>query len=219
MKNLKRILLVLLLLVMVVPFNTISAKEKVKVYIFRGEGCPHCQDAEDFFDSIKGDYGKYYRLISYEVWNNEENSALMEATAKALNTEASGVPFIVIGDKYYSGFTDNMGDEIKTKIKDLYKNGSKDVMKYVSEDVKANAVSDQETSADSSESNSKDAVALIIILVVLCLIVLLIIYARNKTNEKDKKEKAPVKEEQKTTTTKKETTPKKKTTKKTNTKK
>ena len=122
MKNLKRILLVLLLLVMVVPFNTISAKEKVKVYIFRGEGCPHCEEALEFFDKLgkRDKYNIMYDLKKYEVWYDKDNAKLMENVAKELGTEASGVPFIVIGKKSFSGYSSNSDSQIKQAIKDAY---------------------------------------------------------------------------------------------------
>ena len=122
MKNLKRILLVLLLLVMVVPFNTISAKEKVKVYIFRGEGCPHCEEALEFFDKLgkRDKYNVMYDLKKYEVWYDKDNAKLMENVAKELGTEASGVPFIVIGKKSFSGYSSNSDSQIKQAIKDAY---------------------------------------------------------------------------------------------------
>ena len=122
MKNLKKILLVLLLLVMVVPFNTISAKEKVKVYIFRGEGCPHCEEALEFFDKLgkRDKYNVMYDLKKYEVWYDKDNAKLMENVAKELGTEASGVPFIVIGKKSFSGYSSNSDSQIKQAIKDAY---------------------------------------------------------------------------------------------------
>ena len=42
----------------------------------------------------------------------------MDSVAKELGTQASGVPFIVIGDKYFSGFSaENSPIEIKEEIK------------------------------------------------------------------------------------------------------
>jgi hypothetical protein len=47
----------------------------------------------------------------------------MDKVAKELGTEASGVPFIVIGDKYFSGFSATSSPEkIKEAIKEQYDN-------------------------------------------------------------------------------------------------
>ena len=102
------------------------AKSKVNVYLFRGEGCPHCEEAIEWFnDTLSKDeeYSKYYELVKYEVWYDQENSELMDKVAKELGTEASGVPFIVIGDKYFSGFSASASpDQIKNAIKAAYDN-------------------------------------------------------------------------------------------------
>lgn len=117
--------LLILTALLFVPFM-VHAEEtkKINVYLFRGEGCPHCAEAEEFFDSLSKDeeYSKYYKLVSYEVWYDEDNANLMNETAKKLNTEANGVPFIVIGEKYFSGYASSMDDEIKTAIKEAYEN-------------------------------------------------------------------------------------------------
>lgn len=139
MKKLKY--LVVFALVLFLPFVvSVSAEKKtetkeskkVNVYLFRGDGCPHCQEAEEWFDELKNDeeYSKYYTLVDYEVWYNEDNASLMEKVAKDLGTEANGVPFIVIGEKYFSGFSKDMADDIKGAIKDAYNNKDyKDVVK------------------------------------------------------------------------------------------
>lgn len=145
MKNLK--FLIVFALVLFIPFMVnVSAEaktdkkdnKKVNVYLFRGDGCPHCQEAEEWFSELSKDeeYSKYYTLVDYEVWYNEENASLMEKVAKDLGTEANGVPFMVIGEKYFSGFSSDMADDIKAAIKDAY--NSKDYKDVVKGTAKAN---------------------------------------------------------------------------------
>ena len=120
-------LLVIALVMLLVPF-AVRAEEKarVNVYLFRGEGCPHCEEAMEWFNNTLAkdeEYSKYYKLVDYEVWYDQENSELMDKVAKELGTDASGVPFIVIGDKYYSGFSSSASpDQIKNAIKSSYDN-------------------------------------------------------------------------------------------------
>lgn len=106
--------------------ETTAAKEKVNVYLFRGEGCPHCEEAIEWFDntlSKDDEYSSKYNLVSYEVWYDETNSALMEKVAESLETSANGVPFIVIGDRYFSGFSASSSpDQIKDAINAAYDN-------------------------------------------------------------------------------------------------
>ena len=179
MKKIKYLILVFTLLLLM-PFG-VSAKDKVNVYLFRGDGCPHCAEAEEFFSKIEKEYGKYYNLIGYEVWYNKDNATLMEEVAKKLGTEASGVPFIVIGEKYYSGFAESMEEEIKTVIKEVYDSENKtDVINDMPKSVLSKTTADNVP----KKGNSNDAVALFIILVIITLLVLLIINARNKVNER-----------------------------------
>ena len=76
---------VLFLILLMIPFVAKAESKKINVYIFRGEGCPHCEEALEFFDSLEKDeeYSKYYNLVKYEVWNNKDNAKLMEEVAKA----------------------------------------------------------------------------------------------------------------------------------------
>lgn len=150
MKKIK--FLIVLALVLFMPFmvnvsaekkNEAKENKKVNVYLFRGDGCPHCAEAEEWFDELSKDeeYSKYYTLVDYEVWYSEDNAKLMEKVAKELGTEANGVPFMVIGDKYYSGFSSDMTDEIKETIKDAYNN--KDYKDVVENLVKSNNKKDE----------------------------------------------------------------------------
>lgn len=125
MKKLSFLLIAIVMLL--VPFAVrADEKAKVNVYLFRGEGCPHCEEAIEWFDNTLSkdeEYSKYYELVQYEVWYDQDNSALMDKVAEALGTEASGVPFIVVGDKYFSGFSSSVSpDQIKEAIKTAYDN-------------------------------------------------------------------------------------------------
>ena len=131
--------LFILALVLFIPFVGVNAdekkseeKSKVTIYLFRGEGCPHCAEAEEWFKELAKDeeYSKYYNLVDYEVWYDENNAKLMDKVAKSLGTEASGVPFIVVGKKYFSGYSSAMSEDIKKAIKEAYEDKDyKDVVK------------------------------------------------------------------------------------------
>ena len=132
MKKIKYLLVAAIILLF--PFLA-SAKGKVNVYMFRGEGCPHCEEALEFFDELAKDeeYSKMYELKTYEVWYDEENSALMKDVAEALEEEVSGVPYMVIGTKTFAGYAASMSSQIKDTIKAAYEDDDyKDVVKEVS---------------------------------------------------------------------------------------
>lgn len=96
------------------------ASDAIKIYLFRGNGCGYCRAFLTFLNGIADEYGKYFVLESYEVWNNQDNSDLMNEVAEYLDNPASGVPYIIIGDKVFAGYAEEYDDDIKSSIKDLY---------------------------------------------------------------------------------------------------
>ena len=140
-ENMRKIKLMIIGLLLVLPFmigqiKCFAADKKINVYIFRGEGCPHCEEAIEWFEGTLAEdpeYKEKYELVKYEVWYDEDNSNLMSEVASELGTEASGVPFIVIGDKYFSGFSaTDSPNEIKNAINEQYENKDyQDIVKAV----------------------------------------------------------------------------------------
>ena len=100
--------------------ETETTKEKINVYLFWGNGCGYCEAAKEFFASIEDEYGKYYNLVDYEVWYNEENNALKESVAEYFNEDVSGVPYIIIGETTFGGYASDYDDDIKKAIKEAY---------------------------------------------------------------------------------------------------
>lgn len=136
MKIVKRLLLVLLLSIMVLPLTIKAENNKVNVYIFRGEGCPHCEEALTWFDGLDEKTKSKFDLIQYEVWNNKENANLMKKVAKALDKDSSGVPLIIIGDKSFVGFAESYESEILNKIEEEYNQEEKfDIMENIDETI------------------------------------------------------------------------------------
>ena len=91
--------------------------KKVNIYFFWGDGCPHCADAHSFFDSIKEEYKDYFNLYGFEVWYNDENHSLYNTFAKSMGEKPSGVPYYIIGEKTFAGYTSGWNEEIINTIK------------------------------------------------------------------------------------------------------
>ena len=99
----------------------VNAKSNVNLYLFYGEGCPHCAAEEKFLDSYLKDKN-YIKLYKYEVWYNKDNQNNLKEVSNILNKPASGVPYLVIGDDVISGYLDGVTDEeIKSYVK-IYSN-------------------------------------------------------------------------------------------------
>ncbi len=82
---------------------TPAPTQTVILDLYYGEGCPHCRDAKTFLSSIQNAYPNL-EIREHEVYHNLNNRLKMQAEAARLSTEARGVPFIVIGDTFVSGF-------------------------------------------------------------------------------------------------------------------
>ena len=95
---------------------------KAIIYFFRGEGCSHCAEAEAWFESIEPEYGDYFKVIDYETWYNKDNAKLMQEVAKSRGEEVKGVPYIIIGNKSWNGFTESYEQEIINELKTNYNN-------------------------------------------------------------------------------------------------
>lgn len=206
MKKIK-LLLVALISVVLLPLSINAASnEKITVHIFRGEGCGYCKAALSFFDSIKEEYGQYYELEEHEVWYDEDNATLMSNVAAYFNEEVNGVPYIIIGDKTFQGYTESYNDEIKQAIKDAYDSGKfEDRVKQVQD---GTATTSNTSKKDKDKDNNTTTI--IIIAVALVGFVALFYFARdNGTEEVEVIEEKKVEEVKVEPEVKKETAPKK----------
>ena len=106
-----------------VEVDDISYDEnKVNIYLFWGDGCPHCENAKNFFESIEEEYGKYFKLNKFVVWYNKDNKEIMNQFASAMGEKVKGVPYIIIGNKTYKGFSSSYKESIIEAITSQYKN-------------------------------------------------------------------------------------------------
>lgn len=111
---------------------SVSAENKVNVFFFWGNGCPHCAKEKPFLEQLEKKY-KTLKVYKYEVWFDESNQALLKKAASALKTDIGGVPFTVIGDKYFTGYQDNntTGKDIENAIKYCISNDCNDPVGYM----------------------------------------------------------------------------------------
>ena len=170
MKKIK-LLLVALISVVLLPLSINAASnEKITVHIFRGEGCGYCKAALSFFDSIKEEYGQYYELEEHEVWYDEDNGTLMNDVAKEIgDSDVTGVPYIVIGKKSFSGYSEASNNDIQSAIDEAAKEDY-DVMDNV----------DQKGSSkkDDKESSNNNLIVYISLAIIVVGVVGLLIYTK-----------------------------------------
>ncbi len=109
----KKILKLLIVIALLFSFS-VSAKEKVTLYFFHGDGCPHCAEEQtDLIEELKKD--ETINVVEIEVWHDNENKELLEKVINAYGTR-SGVPYNVIGDTTIIGYSEANGEKIKRAI-------------------------------------------------------------------------------------------------------
>ena len=116
---------IVLLLLLLIP-TLVSAKE-VNLYLFHGDGCPHCAKEREYLKEIEKEYDDV-NIHLYEVWYDTDNQELMEKVKKELNSSTNYVPLTIIGDKYTVGFNDNTKLMIKNNIEKCLKEECQDVV-------------------------------------------------------------------------------------------
>ena len=92
--------------------NYKETDDQAIIYLFRGKGCAYCKKFLTYLNSIVDDYGKYFKVVSYEVWYDTDNNELLQKIGEARDEKISGVPYILIGDKSWSGYASSLDDEI-----------------------------------------------------------------------------------------------------------
>lgn len=95
---------------------------KINIYFFWGENCPHCKKEFKFFENIEKDYYKYFNIYAFEIYNNKNNINVLNSFADILKTNVTGIPFTIIGEKTFIGFAESMENSFKETIKNQSKN-------------------------------------------------------------------------------------------------
>ncbi len=135
-----------------------AANNQVDVYMFVGETCPHCQHLEkDIIDYAKDK--SYIKLHFYEIYYNKANQKLVNQVADKLQTTASGVPFIVIGDQPNLGYASSKRADLVGQIEACAQKTCPDSLKEL---VKSGqewqlVKSDQSTQANEDEAKQSQS--------------------------------------------------------------
>ncbi|MFN7037558.1 MAG: glutaredoxin domain-containing protein, partial [Bellilinea sp.] len=100
-------------------------ENKAIIYMFWGDGCPHCAEAKPYLERLAQRYS-WVELRFYEVWYDEGNRALFEKMAAAYGFEARYVPTIFIGTQHWVGYNQSLNPEIEKVIQDCHQSGCPD---------------------------------------------------------------------------------------------
>lgn len=157
-----------------------ETSDQIIIYMFRGDRCSYCQKFLNFLNENVKEYGKYFKLRSFEIWHNENNAALMEDVAEHFNKTTRGVPLIVIGEKVFQGYNSSYDEEILETITNYYNN------KDTYNDVVATFLIEKE------ESTIGSAITIIVLVSAIAGSGLLIYMAKGETTTEERKEEAVI---------------------------
>ncbi|MFH2062271.1 MAG: hypothetical protein ABIJ43_04775 [Candidatus Beckwithbacteria bacterium] len=103
---------------MVFQVGRIWAQEKVVIDFFYSKSCPHCADEKPFLDQLKKKYSSI-EIRSHEVSISEERDYWFKE-GQRLGVEVGPVPFTIIGDEYFVGFSmDYNAEQIEATVKNI----------------------------------------------------------------------------------------------------
>ena len=160
MKYLSKILFLLVVCFLFIPSVYGNEKNLVNIYLFYSDTCPHCANEKKLLSELEDTYDNI-RIYKYEV-GNSDNSKLLEEVASMFDTKVTGVPFTVIGEKVFKGFSlEDSKSRFLGAIEYYSDNGYKDIVgEYIGnvELPKYEIENNNEDSAsDGDSSNNKDA--------------------------------------------------------------
>jgi glutaredoxin len=98
-----------------VPVTTQADAEKLAIYIFWGDGCPHCALAKPFLEGL-ADQNPSIELYEFEIYYVEENQKFFADLCTLYGIEPRYVPTIFIGERYWEGYNDQIKLEIQAEV-------------------------------------------------------------------------------------------------------
>jgi len=125
--------LVLLLILVQAPTGapvqaqtTPADPNRIIIYLFWGDGCPHCAAEKPFLAALAAQHPEV-EVREFEVWYNEANREPLMRMAAKFGFEPTAVPLTFIGDRYWIGFAEEpIGREIKETVEACLADGCPD---------------------------------------------------------------------------------------------
>ena len=111
----KKIFYLLFIFVMLLVPSNVFALNEVNVYFFHDSSCSICEQERIYLQALQKDRYPNMRIYSYEI-NTSTNKELMEKAKKMYGITKTGVPFTVVGDKAFIGFSQAMKGDIQHTV-------------------------------------------------------------------------------------------------------
>lgn len=158
----KKIAKLIFIIISIIFISTnVNAKEtdNLTLYVFKGDGCPHCKAEMDYLDTIKDKYTNL-EIKEYEVWYDDDNASLLTKVESYFNIKRSGVPTTIIGNTVIQGYQNesSTGKKIERAINFYEENDYKDIVKEIKDGTaikntrKSDKFQEEETKLDKETS-------------------------------------------------------------------
>ncbi len=110
------------------PF-VLRAEEPVNVYLFWGDGCPHCAAEREALQDMLQDFPSMH-IREFEVYEHPEYSRLLKRVMQTLGITSEGIPLTVVGDRVFVGFSaSTIGTQIIARIAECSRTPCPDTLK------------------------------------------------------------------------------------------
>lgn len=117
----KKITFILLFLIMFIPCVIFGSEKDLNIYLFYGDGCPHCAEEEKWFKTYL-EKNKNIKIHRYEVWYDTDNQEKYSKVHEILNDKSNGIPYLIIGESVISGFDKDLTPERIKNAVEYYSN-------------------------------------------------------------------------------------------------
>jgi cytochrome c biogenesis protein CcdA/glutaredoxin len=84
------------------PNETCGQAQSICVYLFYGQGCPHCERVKPLIDELAVKYPQV-QLKTYEIYFNTTNQVMFREFLQRYGVAEEGVPTLFIGDRALVG--------------------------------------------------------------------------------------------------------------------
>jgi len=133
-----------------------QAQRQVDLYLFWADGCPHCAvEREALQEKISRAYPQL-KIHEFEVYRHPANARLLQRVGDKLNIDVGGVPFTIIGDRVFTGFSPSITlSQITARIEECLRDGCPDSLAAL---LQQDAVGSERSSSSTQKSSSSVSV-------------------------------------------------------------
>ncbi len=122
--------LILSLAISILVFANVAIAQTIApIYLFWGDGCPHCAAEKIFLEKLKSE-NPNIQVTDFEVYKNRANLDLMIKIGEQTGADVQGVPLTIIGDQIIIGYLNEAvtGEQIRQAVNRCLTIGCTDIV-------------------------------------------------------------------------------------------